>query len=378
MGFELKNLDKKISLVDTITRLPNKLIFKEPDQEISFEDSVKKLGGLLGKEGKTIGELAEIVGNALATGDKKVQSAFFVWVGSIHNDRLTGVPYPKNIVYDIISALGKENDLSPEATLLRLFVEGSNARKKSSGTPGLSWISTALMVDALAAYKELGNTLSADEQKFFDTYKDVKNCDKIQTAFESKCRSLTTGEVKNATFALLETNKALDFKRERNQATGANKYFIDSAIETGKELLAGVSVSDADVKALTDVAKYISEGMLQATGEKTAEDVTKRKDYAISAWDASEWLSRVYVTLEAVAQAEGSKHPNAAEIFENDPILKDLIARSREGNFPGGERNEALKNVGLKEIFLQDELSKSQGVALFKRDFNLIETGLQK
>jgi hypothetical protein len=345
---------------------------------------------------------------------QRVLAGLFTWVRSIHNDQIFDPTnpnnrFPNNIVYEMLEAQRgavATGSASMENNALLFFLDGANARKlcyqfandedkKSKSvtigsintgiTPGPDWVATSELVATI-----LSTGIETENSKELSRYYDSN--------FINAQRFLTydlTMWGKTPLPSSLFSKGVFRFDKVKNEQTGANRYILDerdadgkylSTAAVGKGLEAfkgyvteakGKGTTDAEIEAevastvtktsklCTKFSTVFGEAEAKARKELAAKGTNPElieKIVACAKWDASEWLSRAYVALRVAAEQEtypsvaAGARPALAE-FDKNPALKDIIDRSRTGEFPANERNASEKSVGsLDEMKLADGL----------------------
>lgn len=368
----------------------NKVIhYKEPEGSMTYADALALLAEGLGLPRNTaVTEIENIIKNAIFqigislnrhdVGENpefnEIVRIFHRWVQDMHSERLTTgpnstSPWPNNIVYDMLSLL-RQNELKflPEDSFLHFFLEGANGRKINKGeTPGPDFIETLLLVRQLAILKEL-NLAEANDIAFLNRYESLRVYEDAQENLKSLVNCLKN-EDKMFKFLATAQEQIFDFDKSKNEATGANAYDLKKSIEKSEaainRYLSKWFLEDFD-RMVCNLVKYLPTILQQFEhANESATDAAR----SIAYWNASEWLSRLFVALEFAlirmrddsVLSKGSQVPKLLlDDIKNNPIVSDIYERSLKGDFPAKTLNEAVEAIPLCELFFQTSFAKEK------------------
>lgn len=343
------------------------MYFKDGKPALIYKDALKQLAIDIGQSDSSLVDLEKHILTAvleatialnsnkkLTAENNNILLAFYKWVQSIHNDNLAppaDARFPNNIIYDLLIMLRNQNNSTAQEILLHFFLEGANARKMSNGkTPDLDFISTALATDAVLAAKNLGVVLSGAAKQFLDHYNSLSNFSVFQKKLEAGCTKLKDDPL----YAYLSAKETFNFKREKNETTGVNRYLIDEAVAHGVAVLTDYPI---DVAAVITMLCHIDAVFRPLVSEfKKADEQSSALAGKLARWDASEWLSRIYTALSIAAHYSPCYEMELA-IFMSSPFIAEIIADSKAGNFSAKMRNISLDAMELTELFSQQQLS---------------------
>lgn len=339
----------------------SKTMYFNDGSSFDFQSAQKQLAVKVGLSAfSSSQEIEAKIFNALNKEDEdsiKVMVGFYEWVQNIHNDKL--VPpkearFPNNMVYDILASLRSKSNLTPEQTLLRFFLEGANARKISKGnTPSVDFIATSLILDAVSAAEQLG-TVSSAEQQFKKVYESLK----LYVEPQKKLESAATILKNNPVYGFLLTKNILEFKKEKNQQTGANNYGTAEAIKNGLIILESYENKDnlaLDIKEMVDsirtILEEISPDFIKAQ-ENSTESATN-----LAKWDASEWIAKFYTAL-SIAVKYDEKYQAVMDAFRLNSFFGEILLRNETGDYPANARNKAIEDLDITQLFTQAKFAE--------------------
>lgn len=336
-------------------------------------------------------DLANNKVNTKNEGYKTIQ-AFSAWARDLHTQELRGQP---SIIRVIMNHLRSVNNPSPEESLLALILEGVNGFKMfGKKAPHTDYLATALLVDAVNALRKLGREPGKEIK--FPTEKEFKaltpyvipqrklESEITKMAWTTKVGNEHEGytEVANCPVYrfLAKDINALDFTREKNSNFLANHYRIDlatqhciDALKKRPEKFTQEQLKEA-TSSLQDIALVTAKEIEKADGDNKLTMNPKSANIAsnIARWDASEWLARIETVLSAISSPEISGHlessdlSKAADIFRNNPVLKDISISCRNGSFLGAKQRAAMMNaqMGIVGMYTQQTFLKPEDVGL--------------
>ncbi len=132
---------------------------------------------------------------------------------------------------------------------------------------------------------------------------------------------------------------------------------MDDAITNGVALLAHYQ-GDVNVSLESMIAKLTvnSDLNLALVEFENARKQSTLEAYQLAKWDASEWLSRLYVVL-SIAVKYDLRYQDKIDMFMNNNFIAEVLSASKTGDLPAKMRNSALELMEITELFTQQQLS---------------------
>jgi hypothetical protein len=229
--------------------------------------------------------------------------------------------FHRNYLFDMREYICSNNP----SCCLKLFAQGMNARRIMDGEkPKTDFMPTTTLIEAHIELQSKGHKPSAKSQYFIDTYSGFLKYSKLADEVNEAIRTHSI---------------YFDFKKKRNETTGANMYDL----EDGVRKCGNMNFKNVSKDELLKTYDFICSSLEKVICDEELSEFNKN----ILLWNMSEYVSKFHCYCLAYGRT------GFFDLPENTCYNK-LINMSKKGDFPGGKVNKDVEENTLSILFFEE------------------------